>query len=250
MNDRNDCIAVVVGNVPKKNMNIIPYVNSLEYDERIEFLDKLITSALKTGHELCFLKQRIVCDLFDENILGNLDLYFSVLSEKFWSRLKNEHNDPSSLEVKKTRTIIQRALAKFAVEKINMLYALPIRKGGRLPMHRAFCIKSQQELLENIARMWVYESTVDGSKQYMNTLISSAMNEIGDMVPNAIREANRDLVTTTEKIVQAIEMCREAFQKEPIEQAQQRQIKALIQTLSISWIKSLSPYEVLEYMKK
>jgi hypothetical protein len=251
MNKKYYNIAIERGNVPKKNMNIIPYLNTLGSDEQIEFLDKLITSALKMGHDLETTQTSY--NLFDESILENLNLHWSLLTEKFWLPLQNAHGGDiphSSLETKSICIEIVRTLAEFAMEKIGMIYALPIQKGCKLPYHRSFCKKSQQKLLGYIARAWAEESDIDKSKQYMNTLISSAVNEYGDMPQTAIREDNRNSIATEEKIVQAIKTCCDVLKGGTINSAQYTQLNMLIQALAIGWIKSLkNPDDVLVYIQ-
>jgi hypothetical protein len=228
-------------NIP---LNISPYLESSGHDQRLEFLDNLITSAISS-----FERFRVVpgTEHLDNAIVENLKLYFLAMTRKFWSPLRNKYDSwelpRDNLVVQSTEVELRRAMADFSIKKMTGIRTFVFE--SRLNKTH-FLVKSQQELLRKIADAWVNETDPEKMRRYIGAIITAT--EIGNWPSAALRGANKDSASS-EKIIQALEMCRDALLEEKDEGVREN-LNSLIQTLSIGWIKSLkSPDELLGHIK-
>ena len=245
MNDKYDQLSFE-DNKHSHNPNIGPHLHFLEYDERFEFLDKIITSAIKMSEEYPKFGNGNH-NPFDGHILENMELCFSAMETKFLSPLRNKYRSweiPRDFPgVQDAYAELRRVQAEFAIKKLTMIQSVPNAT------NRGVLLKEpQQKLLQKIAEAWIQENDPDKAEYYMTAIIITAKKEDSDMASVAIRESDKSCAKE-EKIIQAIEMCNKALSNEKNMHAQKR-LNSLVQTLAIGWVKSLkSPDEILGRIK-
>jgi len=223
-----------------------PYLLTLEHNERVELLDKMITSAIKVledstqnGYDLC--------EKLDKSIADLIGLYLHSLETKFLFPLWNQYDSydlpKDSLVVQSTYIELRRAEAEFAIKKMRMINTAPKRYE-----HQLYFKMSQERLLRKISMAWAQEIDPSKSEQYMIALIEAVINSEGNISSIAIRGV--DCSVNQEKAVRAIEMCCDTLKENADNLWSQKQVNSLVQTLSIGWIKSVKdPDEILAHIK-